>query len=67
MVRDTRLYVEVDSSKLPIIYSPVYNINFFGLEKLHPFDAQKWGNVVDQLIGNYFKQNPYTHLQDFSQ
>jgi len=49
-VLDTRLYVEYDDSKLPIVYSPAYNIHFLGLEKFHPFDAQKWGNVVDKLI-----------------
>lgn len=52
MVRDTRLYIDVDDSKLPIVYSRHYNIHFFGLEKLHPFDSTKWGNVVDKLILN---------------
>jgi hypothetical protein len=28
--------------KIPIIYSPKYNITFFGVEKLHPFDSTKY-------------------------
>uniref|UniRef100_A0A8C4QJC4 Histone deacetylase 11 n=2 Tax=Eptatretus burgeri TaxID=7764 RepID=A0A8C4QJC4_EPTBU len=33
----------------PIVYSPIYNISFLGMEKLHPFDAGKWGRVVNYL------------------
>lgn len=32
-------------AKLPIVYSHTYNISFFGLEKIHPFDPAKWGKV----------------------
>ena len=28
--------------KFPLVYSNKYNISFCGLEKLHPFDAQKY-------------------------
>lgn len=45
----TQLYLEVPSSRLPIVYSPVYNITFMGLEKLHPFDSGKWGKVIHFL------------------
>lgn len=45
-----RLYMKVDESKWPIIYSPAYNISFLGLEKVHPFDAGKWGRVFELLI-----------------
>lgn len=31
------------------MYSPRYNITFMGLEKLHPFDAGKWGKVINFL------------------
>uniref|UniRef100_A0A8D2Q548 Histone deacetylase 11 n=1 Tax=Varanus komodoensis TaxID=61221 RepID=A0A8D2Q548_VARKO len=31
------------------VYSPDYNITFMGLEKLHPFDAGKWGKVINFL------------------
>lgn len=30
-------------AKLPIVYSHNYNITACGIEKLHPFDAQKYG------------------------
>lgn len=36
--------------KLPIIYSPHYNITFGGLEKLHPFDSKKYGRVYEYLV-----------------
>ena len=28
-----------------VIYSPRYNISLFGLERLHPFDSQKYGRA----------------------
>lgn len=28
-----------------IVYSPKYNIGFYGLEKLHPFDSKKYGRA----------------------
>ncbi|KAM9098902.1 histone deacetylase 11 isoform X1 [Sarcophilus harrisii] len=49
MPHDTKLYQEVSKTCWPIIYSPRYNITFMGLEKLHPFDAGKWGKVVHFL------------------
>ncbi|XP_058844434.1 histone deacetylase 11-like [Acipenser ruthenus] len=45
----TQLYIEVPSTCLPIVYSPEYNITFMGLEKMHPFDAGKWGKVIGFL------------------
>eukprot|EP00029_Vermamoeba_vermiformis_P009770 TRINITY_DN4990_c0_g1_i1.p1 TRINITY_DN4990_c0_g1~~TRINITY_DN4990_c0_g1_i1.p1 ORF type:complete len:434 (+),score=110.69 TRINITY_DN4990_c0_g1_i1:212-1513(+) len=36
--------------KIPIIYSPKYNITLFGIEKLHPFDSTKYAKVHDRLI-----------------
>jgi histone deacetylase 11 len=32
-----------------IIYSPRYNIGFFGLEKLHPFDSRKYGRAWKRM------------------
>ncbi|MFL9458102.1 histone deacetylase [Tolypothrix bouteillei VB521301_2] len=32
-----------------IIFSPKYDIQFFGLEKLHPFDSCKYGRVWKEL------------------
>ncbi|XP_058856093.1 histone deacetylase 11-like isoform X3 [Acipenser ruthenus] len=45
----TQLYIEVPSTCMPIVYSPEYNITFMGLEKMHPFDAGKWGKVIGFL------------------
>ncbi|XP_030063626.1 histone deacetylase 11 isoform X1 [Microcaecilia unicolor] len=49
MPHETRLYRDVPSTCWPIVYSPEYNITFMGLEKLHPFDAGKWGKVINFL------------------
>ena len=35
--------------RLPVVYHPDYNITLAGMEKLHPFDSQKYGRVVRQL------------------
>lgn len=45
----THLYYEITNSQWPIIYRKEYNVHFLGLEKLHPFDAKKWGNVFRYL------------------
>lgn len=47
----TQLYQHVPDSRWPIVYSPRYNITFLGLERLHPFDAGKWGKVISFLKG----------------
>jgi len=47
----TGLYVPVRPTQWPIVYRPEYNIGFLGLEKLHPFDAGKWGRVFEFLKG----------------
>ena len=48
---ETHLYVEINATQWPIVYSRSYNIGFLGLEKLHPFDSGKWGRVFDFLQG----------------
>ncbi|XP_026573679.1 histone deacetylase 11 [Pseudonaja textilis] len=45
----TELYQDTPSTCWPIVYSPDYNISFLGLEKLHPFDAGKWGKIIHFL------------------
>ncbi|XP_060094274.1 histone deacetylase 11 isoform X1 [Heteronotia binoei] len=45
----TELYHDIPPTCWPIVYSPDYNITFMGLEKLHPFDAGKWGKVIHFL------------------
>jgi histone deacetylase 11 len=43
------------SGDIKIVYSPHYNISFFGIERFHPFDAKKYGrtwNVLQQQFGS---------------
>uniref|UniRef100_A0A1I8AGB6 Histone deacetylase 11 n=1 Tax=Steinernema glaseri TaxID=37863 RepID=A0A1I8AGB6_9BILA len=49
-VAKTDLFVGIRANQWPIVYHPDYNISFFGLEKLHPFDSKKWGNVFRILV-----------------
>ena len=48
---DTTLYFDIKNTQWPIVYTSDYNIGFLGLEKLHPFDAGKWGRVNTFLKG----------------
>ncbi|KAM7402733.1 hypothetical protein PAMP_017947 [Pampus punctatissimus] len=50
----TELYGSIPPTCLPIVYHPDYNITFMGLEKLHPFDAGKWGKVIHFLKEEQF-------------
>lgn len=45
--------------KLPIVFSPHYDISLFGLENMHPFDSKKYGKVHKELqkIGMLAKGN----------
>lgn len=43
---ESKLYIDVGDDSASIIYRDEYNIHLLGMEKLHPFDACKWGNVV---------------------
>lgn len=47
----TELFADIPRTCMPIVYHPDYNITFMGLEKLHPFDAGKWGKVIHFLRG----------------
>jgi len=40
-----------------IVYSPKYNIGFYGLEKLHPFDSKKYGRAWKLLRERFGKQS----------
>ena len=35
--------------RLPVVYSPAYNLGLFGIERLHPFDTRKYEGVFDRL------------------
>ncbi|KAK1551154.1 hypothetical protein Q3G72_031151 [Acer saccharum] len=48
-ILSTKLYFDIPSSKVPVIYSSAYNISFLGIEKLHPFDSSKWGRICQFL------------------
>ncbi|XP_013407762.1 histone deacetylase 11-like isoform X1 [Lingula anatina] len=45
----TQLYFDVAETCWPLIYCSEYNISFWGMEKVHPFDAGKWGRVYEFL------------------
>ncbi|KAF3855698.1 hypothetical protein F7725_016421, partial [Dissostichus mawsoni] len=51
------MYARIPLTCLPIVYHPDYNITFMGLEKLHPFDAGKWGKVIHFLKGERKRRN----------
>ncbi len=36
--------------KYPIVYHSGYNITAFGLERLHPFDSQKYARIYSLLL-----------------
>ena len=47
--RETELHeytLEDQINFLPIIYSPSYDIDLFGIEKVHPFDTKKWSRIA---------------------
>lgn len=42
------------AGRIPLVYSPKYNISFFGIENyLHAFDSKKYGRVFDKLAKTY--------------
>lgn len=34
---------------IPIIYNPNYDVKFFKIERLHPFDTRKWGRISHHI------------------
>lgn len=49
MSEDTLKDFRLRKDQIPIFYSPHYNISFWGLEKLHPFDSKKYGRIYNIL------------------
>jgi len=41
---------ETMSNKIPIIFSKHYDITLLGLQRLHPFDSEKYGRVYQYLV-----------------
>ena len=59
-IDDIRNVVSEDKKRLPIIYSPNYNISFWGLEEMHPFDTKKYEGVFLSLKEkNILENNNY--------
>lgn len=44
--------VEINNEFWPIVYRKEYNVTFFGLESLHPFDSKKWGHIYKVSVNN---------------
>ncbi|CAD5186661.1 unnamed protein product [Musa acuminata subsp. malaccensis] len=59
-ILSSNLYFDVPPSKVPVIYSSSYDIAFFGIEKLHPFDSSKWGRICQFLIKEGFLDKKQT-------
>jgi len=47
---DTKLYQRPPKGTVPFVYHTEYDIRFYGLENLHPFDSKKWGKVKEMLV-----------------
>ncbi|EFN54902.1 hypothetical protein CHLNCDRAFT_23994, partial [Chlorella variabilis] len=52
----------------PVLYSPAYNISFYGVERLHPFDSKKFQHVLSILerggvlqVGQLVRAHEATH------
>ncbi len=47
-------------NRLPLIFHKDYDISFFGIEKLHPFDSKKYGKVFNYLLRqNYLSKESF--------
>ncbi len=52
-----------------IVYSPDYDIHFYGIEKLHPFDTRKYSHAYDlahKTLGDRLTQATITPMQPVS-
>ncbi|KAI3849619.1 hypothetical protein MKX03_008388 [Papaver bracteatum] len=49
-ILSSKLYFDIPLTMVPLIYSSSYDISFFGIQKLHPFDSSKWGRICKFLI-----------------
>jgi histone deacetylase 11 len=39
-----------ETGKIPIVFSPYYDIGLYGIENLHPFDSKKYGRIYLHLV-----------------
>ncbi|CAA0806691.1 Histone deacetylase 2 [Striga hermonthica] len=58
-ILSSKLYFDVPTYKVPLIYSSSYDIAFLGIEKLHPFDSSKWGRICRFLIAEGLLDKKY--------
>lgn len=58
--------VQADN-KIPIIYDDSYNIRFFGIQKLHPFDSCKYAKVFDHLKNMGFRAHQFYTPEEVTQ
>jgi len=47
---------------MKVIYHPAYNITFFGIERLHPFDAKKYGRAWALLKAEFGRDLKKYHV-----
>ncbi len=45
------------ASQLPLVYHEGYNVRFFGIEKLHPFDSCKYEKIAAAVCKVCFLEN----------
>lgn len=50
-----------DAQKLPLVFHPNYDISFFGIEKVHPFDSKKYGKIAEYLKKNLALTSEHFH------
>ncbi|PSC71162.1 class III RPD3 type histone deacetylase [Micractinium conductrix] len=56
------------ADKLPVVYNEAYNIGFWGLEKLHPFDSKKFRRVLALLeAGGVLRRQQLVQASEASQ
>ena len=61
-VKKGESFVEINQDfkgNIPIVYSPNYNIEFFGLEEFHPFDSKKYGRIYEFLKDHSVETNSF--------
>ena len=42
----------LNAGQVPLVYDPAYNVRFYGLQNLHPFDSCKYEKIIQALIDN---------------
>lgn len=59
------VFEKIDAiGRLPIIFHPAYDMTLYGIEKLHPFDTQKYGKIVKKLMADLdFRRDQFREPQ----